>query len=189
LAEIVSTEVTHSRWSRLLVATIRLPDGQVTKRDIEDHGEAAVVLPYDPVRRMAMLVRQFRTPPFFVAGDGMMLEPPAGRLDDPDPETCARREALEEIGLRLGVLEPVAHVWSMPALSTERAWLYLAPYAESDRVASGGGLAEEHEEIEVLEMPLTELAAMADAGTLTEMKLLLLVQSLRLRHPGLFTSV
>ncbi|WP_207450372.1 NUDIX domain-containing protein [Roseomonas marmotae] len=187
MAEIVTTEVTHSRWSRLMVATIRLPDGQVTKRDIEDHGEAAVVLPYDPERRMAMLIRQFRTPPFYAAGDGMMLEPPAGRLDEADPEACARREAMEEIGLRLTRLEPVARVWTMPALSTERAWMYLAPYAQGDRVASGGGLAEEHEEIEVLEMPLAELAAMADAGTLTELKLLLLVQTLRLRHPGLFT--
>jgi nudix-type nucleoside diphosphatase (YffH/AdpP family) len=168
------------------VATIRLPDGQTTQRDIEDHGEAAVVLPYDPVRRMAMLVRQFRTPPFSVTGDGLVLEPPAGRLDEPDPEACARREALEEIGLRLTVLEPVARVWTMPALSTERAWMYLASYAEADRVASGGGLAEEHEEIEVLEMPLAKLAAMADAGSLTELKLLLLVQTLRLRHSALF---
>ncbi|MCG7361882.1 NUDIX domain-containing protein [Roseomonas sp. ACRSG] len=187
MATIVSTEVTHSRWSKLMVATIRLPDGQLTKRDIEDHGEAAVVLPYDPARRVAMLVRQFRTPPYHVSGDGMMLEPAAGRLDEADPESCARREALEEVGLRLTSLEPVAHVWTMPALSTERAWLYLAPYAEADRVAKGGGLVEEHEEIEVLEVPLVELAAMADAGTLTEIKLLLLVQTLRLRQPALFT--
>ena len=188
MARILSTEVTHNRWSKITVATIRLPDGQVTKRDIEDHGEAAVVLPYDPVRRMAMLVRQFRTPPHHVSGDGMILEPPAGRLDEADPEACARREALEEIGLRLTVLELVSRVWTMPALSTERAWLYLAPYGEADRIAAGGGLAEEHEEIEVLEVPLAELAAMADSGALTELKLLLLLQTLRLRHPLLFTA-
>ncbi|MDB5370394.1 MAG: uncharacterized protein JWP20_1952 [Roseomonas sp.] len=188
MAEIVTTEVRHSRWSRLLVATIRLPDGQTTLRDIEDHGEAAVVLPYDPERRMAMLIRQFRTPPKLVAGDGMILEAPAGRLDETDPEACARREALEEIGLRLNRLEPVARVWTLPALSTERAWLYLAPYTAADRVTDGGGLAEEHEEITVLEMPLAELATMADAGELTELKLLLLLQTLRLRHPELFTA-
>lgn len=186
MAEIVSTEVTHHRWSKLTVATIRLPDGQITKRDIEDHGEAAVVLPYNPARRTALLVRQFRTPALQVCGDGLVLEPAAGRLDEADPEACARREALEEIGLRLTVLEPVARVWTMPALSTERAWMYLAPYDDADRVTAGGGLAEEHEEIEVLEWPLAELATMADAGTLNEIKLLLLVQTLRLRHPALF---
>ena len=186
MAEIVSTEVTHSRWSRLIVATIRLPDGQLALRDIEDHGDAAVVLPYDPVRRVAMVVRQFRTPPLHVAGDGMMLEAPAGRLEGDAPEACARREAVEEVGLRLGRLEPVARVWTLPALSTERASLFLAPYGSDDRIAEGGGLAEEHEEIAAIEMPLAELAAMADAGTLTDLKLLLLVQTLRLRAAELF---
>lgn len=186
MAEILSTEVTHARWSRMLVATIRLPDGATTRRDIEDHGEAAAVLPYDPLRRVALLVRQFRTPPLFAAGDGMVLEPPAGRLDEADPAACARREALEEIGLRLGALEFVARVWTMPALSTERAWLYLAPYAAADRVERGGGVADEHEEITVEEIALAELARMADAGTLTELKLLMLVQTLRLRRPELF---
>ena len=188
MAELVNTELRHSRWSKLLVATIRLPDGQTTQRDIEDHGEAAVVLPYDPERRMAMLIRQFRTPPFYAAGDDIILEAPAGRLDTEAPETCARREVLEEIGLRLGELERVARVWTMPALSTERAWLYLARYCGADRIEAGGGVADEHEEITVVEMPLIELAAMADAGTLSELKLLLLVQTLRLRQPALFSA-
>lgn len=186
MAEIIDTELRHSRWSKLLVARIRLPDGQVTQRDIEDHGEAAVVLPYDPERRVALLLRQFRTPPLYAAGDGMVLEPAAGRLDEADPEICARREAMEELGLRLTRLEPVVRCWTLPALSTERAWLYLAPYGAADRVAAGGGLAEEHEEITVLEMPLVQLAQMADAGELPELKLLVLVQSLRLRRPELF---
>lgn len=186
MAEILSTELVYSRWSRMLLATIRLPDGQVTKRDIEDHGEAAMVLPYDPQRRMAVVIRQFRTPPRYVAGDGMILEAAAGRLDGESPESCARREAMEEVGVRLDQLEPVARAWTMPALSTERIALFLAPYSAADRVADGGGLAEEHEEITVLEMPLAELAAMADAGTLTDLKLFALVQTLRLRRPELF---
>ncbi|MDB5414865.1 MAG: uncharacterized protein JWR10_3200 [Rubritepida sp.] len=187
LAEILSTEVVYSRWARMLVATIRLPDGQVTKRDIEDHGEAAMVLPYDAARRLALVIRQFRTPPCFLGGDGMMLEAAAGRLDGDDAEACARREAMEEVGVRLTRLEPVARAWSMPALSTERVSLYLAPYSQADRITDGGGLAEEHEEITVREMPLAELAAMADAGELTDLKLLVLVQTLRLRRPELFT--
>jgi len=188
MAEIVTTEVTHARWSRMLVATIRLPDGAMTKRDIEDHGEAAAVLPYDPVRRVALLVQQFRTPPVYAGADDMVLELPAGRLDEADPAACARREALEETGLRLEHLDFVARVWTMPALSTERAWLYLAPYAATDRVTAGGGVVDEHEEITVVEMPLAELARMADAGTLTELKLFTLLQTLRLRRPDLFDA-
>jgi nudix-type nucleoside diphosphatase (YffH/AdpP family) len=186
LAEIMSTEIVYSRWARMILATIRLPDGQSTKRDIEDHGEAAMVLPYDPVRRLALVIRQFRTPPCFVGTDGMILEAAAGRLEGEDTETCARREAMEEVGVRLSELEPVARAWTMPALSTERVALFLAPYSKADRVANGGGLSEEHEEITVMEMPLAGLAAMADAGELTDLKLLLLVQTLRLRRPDCF---
>lgn len=186
MAEITSTEIVYSRWARMILATIRLPDGQSTKRDIEDHGEAAMVLPYDPARRLALVIRQFRTPPRFVGTDGMILEAAAGRLEGEEAEACARREAMEEVGVRLSVLEPVARAWTMPALSTERVSLFLAPYSEADRVAKGGGLAEEHEEITVMEVPLAELARLADSGEPIDLKLLLLVQTLRLRRPDCF---
>ena len=76
--------------------------------------------------------------------------------------------------------------WPSPGILTERVALFLAPYCASDRVGAGGGLAEEHEEIEVVELPLDELASLADTGALSNMKTLALVQTLRLRRPGLF---
>jgi 8-oxo-dGTP pyrophosphatase MutT (NUDIX family) len=66
-----------------------------------------------------------------------------------DPEACARREAMEGTGLRIGELEPVLAAWTMPALSTERAHLFLVPYRAADR----GGLASEQECIAVAEVP------------------------------------
>lgn len=187
MAEILTTEVAYSRWAKMILATIRLPDGQVTKRDIEDHGEAAMVLPYDPERGVALVIRQFRTPVSFVTGSGLVLEAAAGRLDGEAPEVCARREAMEEAGVHLTTLEPVARTWSMPALSTERVSLFLAPYSAAARVGSGGGLTHEHEEISVIEMPLQQLAAMADEGAAMDLKLFALIQTLRVRQPGLFT--
>ena len=71
----------HQRWSRLFIATIRLPNDQTVQRDVEDHGQAVAVLPFDPQRRTALLVRQFRAPPFYAAGESEMLELSAGRLD------------------------------------------------------------------------------------------------------------
>ena len=91
-----------------------------------------------------------------------------------------------EAGLRLDALEHVATLWSTPGISTERMHLFLASYRQSDRVGDGGGLAEEHEDIAVVEMGLTELAHLADGGGLTDMKTFALVQSLRLRKPALF---
>jgi hypothetical protein len=58
--------------------------------------------------------------------------------------------------------------------------------AESDRVAAGGGLASESEQIEVIEMPLHDLSAAIDAATDFDMKLLALMQTLRVRRPDLF---
>ena len=186
--EIAALDLRHERWARMFVATVRLPGGETTLRDIEDHGQGVVVLPYDPERRVALLVRQFRGAPFYAAGEAEVLEAPAGRLDGDDPETCARRETMEEAGLRLRELEPVLAVWTMPSLSTERVHLFFAPYRAADRVAAGGGLASEQEGIAVVETPLAELAAMADGGTLTELKLFALVQTLRLRRPELFAA-
>jgi nudix-type nucleoside diphosphatase (YffH/AdpP family) len=185
--ELMGTETAYQGWGRYLIATIRLPNGAVIRREIEDHGVAAAVLPYDAERRTAVLVRQFRAPVFLAERRDEMLEVIAGTVEDPDPETCARREAMEEAGLRLGALEHVVTGWSMPGVSTERAALYLAPYGPADRTAAGGGV-DEDEQITVVEMPLGELARMADEGTLIDFKTLILVQALRLRRPELFAG-
>lgn len=174
------------RRSRLLVLNVELPDGQTMRREIEDHGAAVAVLPYDPVRRTAILVRQFRAPVFLAAGQDALVEAIAGVVESDDPAACARREASEEAGLDLKALEHVGSVWTMPGVSTERMHLYLATCTESDRVGPGGGLADEHENTEVVEIALGELAAMSDAGRLDDMKTALLVQALRLRRPDLF---
>jgi nudix-type nucleoside diphosphatase (YffH/AdpP family) len=187
--EIVSTEVKHRGWSTFLIATLRLPDGTVVTRAIEDHGNAVAVLPYDPVRRTAILVQQMRAPALYAAKHAHFLEAVAGRIDEEeDAERCARREATEEAGLELRALERVARAWAMPGVSTEQMDLFLGEYSEADRVGAGGGVAHEHENIEVIELPLSRLAAMADSGELHDMKLLLLLLSLRLRRPALFSA-
>ena len=187
MAEIVTTEFKHRGWSSFLLATIRLPDGGTITRAIEDHGNAVAVLPYDPVRRMAILVRQFRAPALYAAQQRDFLEAVAGVIDaGEDAESCARRETAEEAGLELRAIERVARAWAMPGVSTEQMDLFLGEYSQADRISAGGGI--DDESIEVLEMPLAELAAMTDSGALKDMKALVLVQTLRLRRPELFAG-
>jgi nudix-type nucleoside diphosphatase (YffH/AdpP family) len=178
----------HAGWTALSIATVRYPDGLVIRREVEDHGNAATVLPYDPVRRTALLVTQLRVPVLASGQSEDILEAPAGIVESLDPEACARREVLEECGVRVGVLEPVVTAWSMPGISTERIHLYLAPYSSADRVAAGGGVDHENERITVTEVPLAWLAQAADRGELTDMKTFALLQTLRLRRPELFLA-
>lgn len=187
--EIDDVATAYSGWGRYLVGTFRMKDGRTIKREIEDHGDAVAVLAYDPVRRKAMLVRQFRAPIFYATGQEDTLEVIAGGLDGDDPEVCVRREAMEEAGLRLGALEPVVAAMNMPGVSTARLHMYLATYGVGDIVHSGGGLKEEDEEITVVEMDLAELVNLIEGGGLVDIATTCLVQTLRIRHPELFVVI
>ena len=186
LPRILSLRTVHDGWGRLLVARVRLGNGSDIDREVEDHGIAVAVLPYDAERGEALLVRQLRTPALVAAGLATMLEAPAGRLEGPDPASCAAREAYEECGVVLADLDPVGEAWAMPAVSTERIHLFLAPYRACDRTGAGGGLAHEGEDISVEVLALDALARMADNGALSDMKTMLLVYALRHRRPDLF---
>jgi nudix-type nucleoside diphosphatase (YffH/AdpP family) len=183
--QIVRTDTAHAGWAKFLVATIRLPDGQKMTREIEDHGAAVCVLPYNPARRTAVLVRQFRAPVLFAADQDETLEAVAGILEESDAGAGARREAMEEAGLRLDSLEPLFVGWTMPGLSTERMHFYFATYSGKARPGVGGRSGE-HENTVAAEIGLGELARMADQQQLADVKTLLLVQTLRLRKPELF---
>lgn len=186
--EIVHTHVVHAGWAKLLVATVRLPDGRMIRHEIEDHGEAACVLPYHPLRKTAVLVRQSRAPVLFAANAQETLEAIAGIIENEDAAACARREAGEEAHLKLDAVEHIFTAWTMPGLSTERMHFYLAVYAGEARPDIGGGLANEHEDTIAVEIGLAELARMADGNELADVKTLLLLQTLRLRQPQLFAG-
>ncbi|SEH48783.1 nudix-type nucleoside diphosphatase, YffH/AdpP family [Methylobacterium sp. 275MFSha3.1] len=185
-AEILTVRFVHESWSRFGIARVRLADGAVVEREIEDHGDSVGILPYDPERKVATLVRELRVPPLFAAGEQVQLEAPAGLIDAGSPEKNARREALEEVGLRLRALEFVGATYSCASLTTEKIHLYLAPYGRADRAEAGGGAEGEHENIRVVEMPLSELAACADRAEITDLKTLALILALRARHSELF---
>ncbi|MDF2116093.1 NUDIX domain-containing protein [Roseiarcaceae bacterium H3SJ34-1] len=185
-ARILEVRTIYEGWGKFLKAKIQLVNGEIVEREIEDHGRAVVVLPYDPERRVVILVRQMRSPLLLAGGEPHSLEAPAGSLAESDPEVCARREALEEAGLRLETLEPVVRAWAMPGVSTEQLDMFLAPFSAADRIAPGGGLDDEQEYIEVVELACSELAAMIASGRMLDLKTLTLALTLQLRHPYLF---
>jgi nudix-type nucleoside diphosphatase (YffH/AdpP family) len=186
--KLLERKLVYSGWGKFLLLEVELGDGRTAQRQIEDHGEAAAVLPFDPQRKVALVCRQPRIGPLYSGFPPYLIEAAAGMIDHADeaPATTAVREALEELGVRLMTVEPVAAAWSMPAVSNERIHLFLAAYSAEDRIAAGGGLQEEGEEIEVIERPLKDLLAEADAGALPDLKTLALVWALARRRPELF---
>jgi nudix-type nucleoside diphosphatase (YffH/AdpP family) len=179
------TKVLFEGWTKFLAVTLRQPDGRSTQRAVLDHGASVCVLPYDPERRLALMVCQIRIPLLYLGCREPLMEAIAGRVEDEQLQETVRREAMEEAGLRIREVEHIGVCWSSPGVSTERFHLYLTPYLPDDRVADGGG-ADEFEDITVREIALSALVQLADSGRLADTKTLLLVQTLRLRRPDLF---
>jgi nudix-type nucleoside diphosphatase (YffH/AdpP family) len=188
MSRLISKTPLYEGRSTLYRAAIELDSGVTVLREIEAHGHAVAVLVYDPERRTALMVRQMRGGPAVEGvADPHLLEVLAGVIDPGETEEVAvRREALEEVGVILNRLDTLGSAYTSPGVSTERITLFLAACAPADRATSGGGLAQENEEIEVVEMPLSELARLQDDGALHDMKTLALVSALRLRRPDLF---
>ena len=149
-----------------------------------DRGNGATILLYDPERRTVLLTRQFRYPVYVNDHpDGMLLETAAGLLDDDDPETAIRREAIEETGHEVGEVTHVFDVFMSPGSVTERLHFYAAPYSADTRRTAGGGLAHEGEHITVVEVGIDEALDMIDDGRLADAKTIMLLQWSVLRGP------
>jgi nudix-type nucleoside diphosphatase (YffH/AdpP family) len=181
-------ELLAAAWHVLRRTTIerRRSDGTwvTEQRETYDRGNGATLLPYDRARRTVVLTRQFRYP-VYVNGhpDGLLLEAAAGLLDDDSPEDAVRREVEEELGITVGEVEHVFDVFMSPGSVTERLHFFAAPYVPADRTGDGGGLAEEGEDIEVVELPFDEALQMIDDGRIADAKTVMLLQWAALRGP------
>ncbi len=184
---VTNVELLSSAWYVLRRTTFdyRHGDGRWTteQRETYDRGNGATVLLYDLEGETVLLTRQFRYPVYVNDHpDGMFVETAAGLLDADDAETAIRREAEEETGVRIGSLEHVFDVYTSPGSVTERLNCYAAPYDPADR-GEGGGIAEEGEDIEVLELPFTKALAMIGTGEIADAKTILLLQWAALTGP------
>ena len=174
-------ELVASRWHVLRSTRLdyRRSDGRWTteQRETYDRGNGATILLYNLARETVLLSRQFRYPAY-VNGhpDGMLIEAAAGLLDGDDPQTAIRREASEELGVAVGPLEHVFDVYMSPGSVTEQLHFYAAPYTADSKHGAGGGLADEGEEIEVVELPLAETLTMIRDGAIADAKTIMLLQ-------------
>lgn len=189
MPRILDSRLAYDGYAKVTVLTLADESGERHNREVVSFGQSACVLPYDPERRVALMVRLPRAPLLLEGQETDLVEAPAGMIGPGESAGIAiRREAMEEVGVELAELEPVAVCWPSPGVLAERTHLFLAAYGVSDRVRPGGGLAEEHEAILVEELPLAGLWRDAQAGLLQDMKTLTLVLSLYARRPALFPA-
>jgi nudix-type nucleoside diphosphatase (YffH/AdpP family) len=149
---------------------------QTQKWEVFDRGHAATLLPYNVASRSVVLARQFRLPAYLAGHDDLMIEAAAGMLDDAPPEERIRAEAEEEIGYRLGEVRKIFEAFMSPGSVTEKLHFFVAEYEPSMRVGDGGGLADEGEDIEVLELPIDSALAMISDGRIVDAKTIMLLQ-------------
>jgi nudix-type nucleoside diphosphatase (YffH/AdpP family) len=149
---------------------------QPLQRETFDRGNAATLLPYNLAQRTVVLVRQFRYAAYVTGYDDLLIEAPAGLLDNETPEIRIRAEVEEETGYRLGAVSKIFEAFMSPGAVTEKLHFFVAEYESRMRVGSGGGLASEGEDIEVLELPFDQALAMIGDGRIADAKTIMLLQ-------------
>jgi len=184
--KILKTEILSDNWYTLNKVTFEYQkkDGKLEtqSREAYDRGNGATILLYNKESKTVILTKQFRLPTYINGNeDGMMIEACAGLLDKDNPEDCIRKETEEELGYEISDVKKVFEVYMSPGSVTEILYFFIAEYAKSMKVNDGGGLAEEQEEIEVLELDIDAALEMIDSGEIKDAKTIMLLQHVRLK--------
>jgi ADP-ribose pyrophosphatase len=155
-----SREVFEGRVITVRVDDIEVNNGLNVRREVVVHPGAVVILAVDDQERI-LWERQYR----YAAGRHLM-ELPAGTLEaGEDPESCARRELIEETGFAANEWRPLGGFFSAPGFCTEYLHCFLATSLTPEE-ADG----DEDEDIEVVPLTLEESLAMIDRGEVEDAK-------------------
>lgn len=185
--KIKNTEILSDNWYTLKKVTFSIEkkngSEEIQSREAYDRGNGAVILLYNVAHKTIILTRQFRLPTYINGNaDGMLIEACAGLLDNDRPEECIKRETEEETGYKISEVQKVFEAYMSPGSVTEILHFFIAEYSNEMKIADGGGLEEEGENIEVLELSYQEALDMIDKGDIKDAKTIMLIQYLRLKN-------
>jgi GDP-mannose pyrophosphatase NudK len=177
----VKTEVLSDNWYILRKVTFEHQhhDGtwETMYREAYDRGNGATILLYNKANQTIILTRQFRMPTYLNGNeDGYLIECCAGLLDKDNPEDCIRKETEEETGYKVTDVKKVFEAYMSPGSVTEILYFFVAEYAKDMKVSEGGGLHEESENIEVMELPFQKALEMVGTGEIKDAKTIMLLQ-------------
>ena len=180
-----NVEVLSDDWYLLKKTTFDFlrSDGtwQRQSRETYDRGNGATILLYNIARRTVILVRQFRFPAFVNGWNDLLIEAPAGLLDEASPDERIKLEVEEETGYRVSHVRKIFDAYMSPGSVTEKLYFFVAEYDANSKVSDGGGMEQEGEDIGVLELNIDDALAMIDAGEIVDGKTIMLLQHAALR--------
>jgi nudix-type nucleoside diphosphatase (YffH/AdpP family) len=185
---IQKTELLSNNWYVLNKVTFDYKmedhDSETQVREVYDRGNGAVILLYNLTKKTVVLTRQFRLPTYLNGNTyGMVIEACAGLLDAENPEECIIRETEEETGYRLSSVKKMFQSYMSPGSVTEILHFFIGEYQQNMKVSDGGGLAEEHENIEVLEYSFDQAYQMIASGEIVDAKTIMLLQYAKINLP------
>ena len=183
--KILDTKVLSDNWYVLRKITYEYSKKDGTKltqsREAYDRGNGATILLYNKEQKTVILTKQFRLPTFINGNEtGMLIEACAGLLDKDNAEDCIRRETEEETGYKITEVRKIFEAYMSPGSVTEILYFFIAEYAKEMKVTEGGGLEHEEENIEVLELDISEAMNMIDNGAIKDGKTIMLLQYIKL---------
>lgn len=185
--KITKTEVLSDNWYVLRKVTYEYTkkDGsvQTQSREAYDRGNGATILLYNKKQRTVILTRQFRIPTY-VNGNptGMLIEACAGLLDKDNAEDAILRETQEETGYKVSDVKKIFEAYMSPGSVTEIVHFFVAEYEKEMKIDDGGGVADEEENIEVLEFNIDDALNMIETGDIKDGKTIMLLQHARLKN-------
>lgn len=125
-----------------------------------------------------IFVEQFRYPSYSQSKEPI-LEIPAGKLDgEEETERVAmKREILEETGYKVRELEYIYYSFSSPGYSSEKTHLFFSVVSNEDKQEKGGGVEEENENINIVEIPYEKTFELLKDNYFQDMKTILALES------------
>ena len=184
---IVNTELLSDNWYILKKITYEYlkKDGSpmTQSREVYDRGNGSTILLYNTEQKTVVLTKQFRLPTFVNGNDtGMLIEACAGLLEKDNAEDCIRRETEEETGYRVTDVKKIFEAYMSPGSVTEILYFFIAEYEKDLKVDEGGGLEDEEENIEVLELNIDKAMNMMESGEIKDGKTIMLLQYIKLNN-------
>lgn len=185
--KILETKILSNNWytlKKIIYEYTKLDGSKLTQtREAYDRGNGATILLYHKQQKTVILTRQFRLPTYINGNEtGMLIEACAGLLDQDNPEDCIRRETAEETGYQITDVRKVFEAYMSPGSVTEILYFFIAEYAKEMKVTDGGGIEQEEENIEVLELGFSEAMKMIENGQIKDAKTIMLLQYLKLNN-------